>query len=152
MNCQDAEKWILLQDSGELPAKHINALAAHLHDCEACQQFQFSLIESKHAFQATNEPTTNAIQNVLREARINAPEKKRASLWVLRPAVAMAASLLIGLGVFFSSTGSGNKVGMELVVTETQLLSTEDQISSVMYSGFSDDDLAFNFLMTYEES
>ncbi len=40
---------------------------------------------------------------------------------------------------------------MEFVVTETQLLSAEDQIVSVMYEGLSDDDLAFNFLMTYEE-
>ena len=32
MKCQNAEKWILLQDSGEMPKQHESALAAHLHD------------------------------------------------------------------------------------------------------------------------
>ncbi|MDF7800747.1 hypothetical protein P4C99_14820 [Pontiellaceae bacterium B1224] len=151
MKCKNAEKWILLQDSGELPAKHANALAAHLHDCKACQLFQFSLIESQHTFQTLEEPSATSLQNVLREARLNAPVKKHISLWGLKPAIATAASLVIALGVFFSTFGS-DKVGMELVFTETQLLDSSDQISSVMYSGLSDDDLAFNFLMTYEDS
>ena len=150
MNCQNAENWMLLQDSGELPAKRENELAAHLHDCDSCQRFQFALIESRAAFQAVEEPSLKAVQNVLREARLNAPEKKRAKLLVLKPAVAIAASLIIGLGLFFGAFGP-DEVGMEFVVTETQLLSAEDQIVSVMYEGLSDDDLAFNFLMTYEE-
>jgi anti-sigma factor RsiW len=151
MNCQHAEKWILLQDSGELSNKHNNALAAHLHDCAACQQFQFALIESQNCFQTLEEPSIKAVQNILREARVNTPSKKRAAIWALKPAIAVAASLVVALGFFFSSFGP-DKVGMELVVTETQLLNASDQISSVMYSGYSDDDLAFNFLMTYEDS
>ena len=150
MNCQNAENGMLLQDSGELPAKRENELAAHLHDCESCQRFQFALMESRNAFQSVEEPSPKAVQNVLREARLNAPEKKRARIWMLKPAVAVAASLLIGLGLFFGAFGP-DEVGMEFVVTETQLLSAEDQIVSVMYEGLSDDDLAFNFLMTYEE-
>ena len=151
MKCQNAEKRILLQDSGELPARHTNALAAHLHDCEPCRKFQYTLIESQHACRSLEEPPATALQNVLREARLNAPEKKHAASRVLKPAVAMAASLVIGLGVFFSAFGP-DKVGLELVFTETQLLNASDQISSVMYSGLSDDDLAFNFLLSYEDS
>jgi len=154
MKCQDAEKYILLQDSGEMPGKCANELAAHLHDCEPCQEFQFSLIESQVHFQTLEEePSATAMQNVLREARVNAPEGRSARLphfgW--RPALGMAAAVVIGLSLFFGMYSS-DQVAMELVMTETQLLETEDQVASTIYEGFSDDDLAFNFLMTYEDS
>lgn len=154
MKCQDAEKYILLQDSGEMPEKRANELAAHLHDCEPCQEFQFSLIESQVHFQTLEEePSATTMQNVLREARVNAPEGHNARLphfgW--RPALGMAAALMIGLSLFFGMYSS-DQVAMELVMTETQLLETEDQVASTIYEGFSDDDLAFNFLMTYEDS
>ncbi len=154
MKCQDAEKYILLQDSGEMPEKRANELAAHLHDCEPCQEFQFSLIESQVHFQTLEEePSATAMQNVLREARMNTPEGRNVRLphfgW--RPAIGMAAALVIGLGLFFGQYSS-DQVAMELVMTETQLLETEDQVASTIYDGFSDDDLAFNFLMTYEDS
>lgn len=151
MKCHDAEKGILLQDSGEMPTKHESALAAHLHDCEPCREFQFALFESQHAFQTLEEPPATAIQNVLRAARLNVPEKKRAPIWILKPAFAAAAALIIGVGLFFGAFAP-DKVGMELVVNETQLLNAEDQVASVMYNGLSEDDLAFNFLMTYEDS
>ena len=89
------------------------------------------------------------MQDILREARLQAPEKKKSRIILFRPAWAAAASLLIGLGVFFS-TFSPDKVGLELMVTDTQMLNAADQLESVMYDGLSDDDLAFNFLMTYE--
>ncbi|MBT8043012.1 MAG: hypothetical protein KJN98_07560 [Pontiella sp.] len=149
MKCLNAEKLMLLQDSGEMPARQANPLAAHLHDCKPCQQFQHALVESQQAFQAAEEPSAKALQNVLREARVNAPERKPIRIFGLKPALAMAASVLIGLGAFFTLF-SYNRVGMELMVTETQLLEAEDQMVSVMYSGLSEDDLAFNFLMTYE--
>ncbi len=149
MKCLNAEKLMLLQDSGEMPARQANALAAHLHDCRPCQQFQHALIESQHAFQTVDEPSAKAIQNVLREARVNAPEKNPVHVFGLKPTLAMAASVVIGLGAFLTLF-SYNRVGMEFMVTETQLLDSEDQMVSVMYSGLSEDDLAFNFLMTYE--
>ncbi|MEA2067908.1 MAG: hypothetical protein U9P12_01795 [Verrucomicrobiota bacterium] len=149
MKCQKAEKLILLQDSGEMAEKQANPLAAHLHDCEPCRQFQHALIESAASFQSLEEPPAKAMQNILREARLNAPEKEPAKVFGFKPALAMAASLVIGLGFFFSAFGP-DKVGLELVMTETQLMESADQLVSVMYSGLSEDDLAFNFLMTYE--
>lgn len=149
MKCSDAEKLILLQDSGELAAKQAGRLSSHLHGCKPCQRFQHALIESQNVFQAQEEPGAKVMQDILREARVNAPTKKKAQIWVLKPAIAMAASLVIGLGIFFSAFGP-DKVGMELVVSETDLLDMSDQMVSVMYEGLSEDDLAFNFLMTYE--
>jgi len=150
MKCNEAEKSILLQDSGELAGNRVNALTAHLNECENCRDFQQSIMESRITFHAMEEPGIKVVQDVLREARRLAPEKKSARIFGLKPALAMAASVMIGLGIFFSAFGPG-KVGMELDMTETQLLESEDQIVSVMYSGLSEDDLAFNFLMTYEE-
>ncbi len=149
MKCQDAEKLILLKDSGELSGSQAEPLGAHLRDCQPCQRFQGALIESQQALQALEEPSATVMQNVLREARLNSAEKKPVHIFGWRSAVAMAASVLIGLG-FFSLTLRPDKVGMELVVTENQLLDYEDSLVSVMYSGLSEDDLAFNFLMTYE--
>ena len=149
MKCEKAEQLILLQSSGEMAEKMTHPLAAHLHDCDPCRQFQHALIESEQAFHSAEEPPVKIIQNILREVRQNVPEKKTAKILTLRPMLAMAASLLIALGLFFT-VFSPDQVGMELVVTETQLLNSTDQIVSVMYEGLSEDDLTFNFLMTYE--
>ncbi|MEI6892262.1 MAG: hypothetical protein V5783_08835 [Pontiella sp.] len=151
MKCHEAEKWILLQGSDEITPQYERPLAAHLHDCEPCRKFMFSMIEVEHAFQATEEPSATTVQNVLREARLNAPQKNRATIWLFKPAFTAAAALLIGVGLFFS-VYSPDKVGMELVVNETQLLTSEEQVALVMYNSLSDDDLAFNFLMTYEDN
>jgi hypothetical protein len=150
MKCNKAEKWILLQDSNEMAAKYAGALAAHLHDCKPCRRFQHALVEAQDVFHPGTEPSEFVLNNIKREARKRVPETNRARIIYWKPALAMAASVMIALGMFFSSTQS-DTVGLELVMTETELLDTSGQIVSVMYSGLSEDDLAFNFLMTYEE-
>ena len=150
MKCNEAEKWILLQDSGELATKHEGALAAHLNDCEACRRFQHALLKSQDRFEILEEPSETILNNIKREARRLTPESKQAKILYWKPALAMAASVLIGLGIFFSAFNPDH-VGLELVMTETELLDAADQMVSVMYDGLTDDDLAFNFLMTYEE-
>lgn len=149
MKCQDAEQLILLKDSNELAEHRVHSLTAHLHDCESCQRFQHALIEVQDVFQTQEEPSAKTMQQVLREARENAPEQKTIPLFRWKPALAMAASAAVVLG-FFSLTLRSDKVGLEMIITETQLLKTEDQLVDVMYSGLSEDNLAFNFLMTYE--
>ena len=91
------------------------------------------------------------MNNIKREARRLAPEQKRIPLFVhWKPALAAAASVMIALGLFLS-TFSPDRVGLELVMSDTELLNTQDQAISAMYDGLSEDDLAFNFLMTYDE-
>jgi hypothetical protein len=150
MKCNEAEKWILLQDSNEMVAKHAGALAAHLHDCEPCRRFQHALVEAQNISQPDSEPSETILANIKREARKLAPEIKRSKIIVWKPALVTAASLMIALGVFFSNT-SPDTIGLELLMSDTELLNMNDQVVSVMYSGLSEDDLAFNFLMTYEE-
>jgi predicted anti-sigma-YlaC factor YlaD len=147
MKCNEAQKWILLEDSGENTVKHGGALAAHLHDCDPCRRFQHALIESQDVFKAQNEPSEAVLNTVKREARSRVPETSRTKILYWKPALAMAATVMIALGLFFRP----DTVGLELVMTETELLDTSDQIVSVMYDGLSEDNLAFNFLMTYEE-
>ena len=150
MKCSQAEKMILLQDSRELAERHSSALVSHLHDCEPCRRFQHALIESQDAFQPVAEPSAHILNNIKREARRLAPETKRIRFVYWKPAVAMAAGLLMGLGFFFSAVRP-DSVGLEMVMTETDLLNASDQVVRVMYSAPSEDDLAFNFLMTYEQ-
>ncbi len=149
MKCNEAEKLILLQDSGEMAKKKRSGLTTHLHDCKPCHRFQHTVMESQEAFKATDEPPIAVLNHVKREARWLAPEKGRKIL-IFNPAVALAAALLIGLGVFFS-TLRYNQIGLELILTETELLDTSDQIVRVMYNGLTEDDLAFNFIMTFDE-
>ena len=151
MKCNKAEKWVLLKDSGELTTRHEGALVAHLHDCEACRRFQHALVAAQDGSQIVAEPSVALLNNIKRETRRLAPEPKQAKILYWKPAVAMAASVMIGLGIFFT-TFRPDTVGMELIVTEMQMLDTQDQIVGVMYSGLSEDDLAFNFLMTYEDT
>jgi len=151
MKCNDAEKTILLQSSGELSARNAGALIAHLHDCESCREFQHALLESENGYSTTDEPSPKTMQNVLREARRNAPDRQHSRIFGLKPVLAMASSLAIILGVVLSNV-TPDKVGMVFTVTETQLLDSDDQVVSVMYDGLSEDDLAFNFLMTYRDN
>ncbi|MCK4563120.1 MAG: hypothetical protein KAU94_00440 [Verrucomicrobia bacterium] len=150
MKCNEAEKCVLLQDSREISGKHGGALAAHLHGCEACRRFQHALAGSRGIVQASKEPSEAILNNIKREARRLVPEQKQATFIYWKPAVAMAASVMIALGMFLS-VFRPDHIGLELVMTETELLGSQDQVVSVMYGGLSDDDLAFNFLMTYEE-
>jgi len=150
MKCTDAEKLLILQDSGELTGPRTDDVAAHLRTCVECSEFQRSLTQSRLAMGAMDEPDTKVVQGILRKARLNAPQRKPTVYFGFKPVLALAASVVIGLGLFFSAFGPG-KVGMELEVTNTQMMESEDQIVDVMYSGLSEDDLAFNFFMTFEE-
>ncbi|MCK5843848.1 MAG: hypothetical protein KAG97_04015 [Victivallales bacterium] len=151
MKCTKAEKWILLQDSSECSEQRDHALAAHLHDCEACRRFQHALAEVQDIALPEEEPSETLLNNIKREARRQAPEPKKSLLIYWKPALATVASVMIALGLFFSAYGP-DRIGLELVMSDTELLDTQDQAISVMYAGLSEDDLAFNFLMTYEES
>ena len=151
MKCNKAEKTILLQDSGKLAPRKSKALAEHLHGCASCRGFQQALLESQNLYSLANEPSLKTLQNVLRQARLNAPDRKQVRIFGLKPVLAMASSLAIILGIILSNTSS-DKVGMVFTVTETQLLDPADQVVNVMYDGLSEDDLAFNFLMTYRDN
>ncbi len=150
MKCTEAEKLILLRDSGELDGKQAGMLSSHLRSCGKCRQFGETLTQSREIFQPLEEPPVAVLDEIKREARRLAPQGKQAKILYWKPALAMAASVLIGLGFFFGHVRP-NRGGLELVLTETELLAPADQAIDIMYGGLSDDDLAFNFLMTYEE-
>lgn len=149
MKCKEAEISILLQDSGELTHVRSLKLASHLDECESCRSFNRMMVESKAICEAEVDPSAKLMQDVMRTVRICAPAKKRISLHGLKPALAMAASFIVIVGVLFGNY-SHNRVGMELVVTDAQMLDPADQVVSIMYDGLSEDDLAFHFLMTYQ--
>jgi len=150
MKCTEAEKSILLQDSGELGSAGMLQLEEHLAGCDACQAFKQVLTASSTTFRAAEEPSLKTVQDVLRMARVHAPVRTRHHLFGWKPAVAMAAVAVAALGLFLGHYGP-DRIGIDMMVTDTQLLEPEDQVVSVMYEGLSEDDLAFNFLMTYEE-
>ena len=145
MKCRKAEKTMLLQGSGEVSSRKAAGLGKHLDRCASCRGFRRALTVSENVYSPVEEPGLKTLQNVLRAARMNA------RIPGLKPVLATAASLAIVLGVFLSNISS-DEVGMIYTVTETQLLDPDDQVVSVMYEGLSEDDLAFNFLMTYRDN
>ena len=149
MNCEHIQKLILLEDSGELSERHCSAMAAHVEKCADCRSFRQMLVDVRTATRPVAEPSENVLNTIKREARKRAPESKRAKVYHLKPALAMAASVVILLGLLIVPV-SRDHVGLELVMSDTELLGTQDQIVSVMYDGLSEDNLAFNFLMTYD--
>ena len=151
MKCPKAEKYLLLRNSGELSARKSLVLEAHLDGCADCRRFRSALHASEGHCTATEEPSLHTMQNILREARLNAPDRKRRPVFGLKPVLAMASSAAIILG-FALTYVSSVKVGMVYTVMETQLLDPDGQAVSVMYDGLSEDDLAFNFLMTYQDN
>ena len=149
MKCSEAEKQILLRDSGEWAKKNRNALLSHLRRCGECRRFQHALLEARDGFQTLEEPSHTVLNNIKREARKRAPEPSQAKILHWKPVLAMAASAMIGLGLFLTAF-QPDRVGMEFEMSETELLDSQGQLVNIMYSGLSDDDLAFNFLMTYD--
>ena len=150
MKCYKAEKSVLLLDSGELSTRKSVVLEEHLHTCASCREFRRTLVEPDNLYAPADEPSLKTLQNVLRETRLNAPNRKHMRILGLKPVLAMA-SLAIVLGIFLSNVSS-DKVAMVFTATETQLLDPDDQVVGVMYDGLSEDDLAFNFLMTYRDN
>ncbi|MBN2704746.1 MAG: zf-HC2 domain-containing protein [Pontiellaceae bacterium] len=161
MRCQKAEKLIILRDADELSFRKVAALEAHLSTCSSCREFAKLMTESTRGVNMSEEPSVRAVQNVLRAARQRAPAASRSvPLLMLKPALGFTAAIMIGLAVFSQYGGTNTETvvpaaasnGMVLVVNDTQFLEPADQVIDVMYSGLSNEDLAFNFLMTYVDA
>lgn len=160
MKCQRAEKLILLRDADELGSRRAAALEEHLNTCSSCREFAKLMTESMRGVNINEEPSLRAVQNVLRAARQRAPAASRSvPVLMLKPALGFTAAIMIGLAVFSQYGGNNTETvipaasnGMVLVVNDTQFLEPADQVIDVMYSGLSNEDLAFNFLMTYVDA
>ncbi|MBN2684190.1 MAG: hypothetical protein JXR40_02825 [Pontiellaceae bacterium] len=159
MKCHKAEKLILLKDADELGSRKIIALEAHLNTCSSCREFTQLMTESTRGLNINEEPPVRAVQNVLRAARQQAPSARRSvPFLMLKPALGFTAAIMIGIAVFSPHGGTNTDQapaasnGMILVVNDTQFLDGADQVIDVMYSGLSEQDLAFNFIMTYVDA
>ena len=150
MNCKEAENAILLDESGEMNPRRKQALEIHLAECKTCRGLQSTAAEVVKHFAPRAEPSSKAMTAVLREARLRAPDAKPFFLFTPKPALAAAACIAMLAGLLFFSLDR-KPTETELIVSEVQLLEPTEQMASIMYSGLSEDDLAFNFLMTYDD-
>jgi predicted anti-sigma-YlaC factor YlaD len=159
MKCHKAEKSILLKDAGELGSHKISSLENHLNECSSCREFAQLMTESTRGLNINEEPPVRAVQNVLRAARQQAPTARRSiPALMLKPALGFTVAIMIGVGVFSQRAGTGPEQvsaasnGMILVMNDTQFLEPAEQVLDVMDKGLSEEDMAFNFLMTYVEA
>jgi len=106
MNCQQAERWILLMHSGELPLKKHLRLEQHVSNCPRCRVYQDQLDRiMKVAEQAlpASEPDAAVMSAIREEARSFVRKNETPVMgcsihpvfmkW--RPALACAALVLI---------------------------------------------------------
>lgn len=151
MNCKHYQKQILLQDAGELPKRQRIRLAHHIQACPACHALQEEIQTLHSASRANAEPSNAVLSSVHRMARQMAPTPRRATAYPLfKPAFVGAVASLAILLALIAKPSSSDKAYTEFVLLDAQLLEPHEQVAHVINNGFSDDDLAFNFLMTYD--
>jgi anti-sigma factor RsiW len=143
MKCSDYEKQMLLYESQELPPRERRQLESHLKTCASCCSFLHLL--QKSVQEPADEPSIDCLHTVNEMLRQKAPLRSR-PIHLRRRAIAIAASLLIGLGLF-ALLYPQEKVGLELTLRDTQLLEMDEQLVESIYLSLTEDDLAFNFLM-----
>ena len=104
MNRDKLEKWILLEQSGELSARRSAILRRLLDENPEARAWRDALIRISETVRATppdREPGQRTVQNILREARQNGPSRPPAfdwARWMPRAAYAAAALALAFLG------------------------------------------------------
>lgn len=118
MNCTQAERCILLAETGELSSREQDCLQKHLGSCAACREFQFAMAPLRTSVRSSLPVTDLQPVDLDRlMAAVETAPVERVPTWswhFLRPVPALAAAalvvLLIGGSVFWqrSNLGSGH--------------------------------------------
>jgi len=146
MTCEKTKNQILLEDTARLSAE----VSTHLKQCESCRDFQQIVTQSKKIFLPADQPSEALVDQIKNEAQRLAPSRSLKIWRRLRPTLAMAASFAILLGFVLTNTPQTEGIS-GLTLNETDLLNSQDQLLNVTTESFSEDDLAFNFMMTDDD-
>lgn len=100
MSCEDRELELALHVEGELAPRQAAALEEHLRSCAGCRQLLENLRGSQqalreHTLLADNPPALRGLRGAVLTNLGQGPAPTRS-----RPALALAASLLLALGAF----------------------------------------------------
>ncbi len=96
MKCNTTERWMLLNQAGELSPRKIQRMQTHVAQCTACQEWHAALRAfevSANEGVASGEPSATVVANIKREARRHADVPApgaQLTPW-LRPAYGLAA-------------------------------------------------------------
>jgi anti-sigma factor RsiW len=117
MTCDRAERWILLDQSGELPARRGRKLAAHLAGCARCRAFREALgtLSAAGALALRDAAPGAAALARIREAAAAAQAESGFGRWRLPAysvlACAAALALLLGGWLRFGPTRESDRIG-----------------------------------------
>jgi hypothetical protein len=145
MTCKKVEKIILSTPRDTpLPLQ----VSKHLQECATCRE----LLQTLQFFQKNSsipiDPPTEIMENIFQQARKNVPtssSEKRIFYPILRPALAAAALFILLIGIFISLPPVPT---LQIPLVASDLQSLQEQSISIMYQGFSEEDLAVEFLMS----
>ena len=127
MKCNTTERWMLLNQAGELSPRKMQRMQTHVAQCTACQEWHAALcaIEVRTTgIMAGGEPSAAVVANIKREARVHADlpaPGERLAPW-LRPAYGLAAVaalclLLVGThGLRPTPTGAGGEAELSMIL------------------------------------
>jgi len=145
--CEQIKNQILLEDKEGLPSE----VLTHLEYCESCREFHGMIARFKTSplFAAKDEPSLDVLNEVKREIRRRVPSRSLTVWRRWRPALVMAASFVVLLA-FVLQKNTPQTANVGIVLTEMDVLDSQEQVANAMNDSFSEDDLAFNFVMTYD--
>jgi len=111
MRCTDFEKYILLADSGEIPAKRRAPLATHLAQCPHCRAFQSDVLALRTLdgqARTDSSPSAKVMDRILAAAESRRPGRDVPTPYFGRRMLAMAAGLSLILGTWYVATRTPN--------------------------------------------
>ncbi len=105
MNCRNFERMLLLGQSGELPPRGRNALAAHLAACPACRARRDdvnAITGFMDAMTPSRGPSAAVLERIMTAALIERPVRRTG---VLHPAWGRALAAAAALALLFGFAG-----------------------------------------------
>ena len=134
MKCSAIERWLLLEQAGELSARRQVRLQAHLSGCAHCRGYQADLVRlDRLARPATLAGPAPAVMARIRQAAEEGTARRALPFdygqrWIL----AWAAVLLVGLGVGFAGLLGQSHRTSQLAHRTARLVETSALLTLVM--------------------
>ena len=136
MNCNQAERDILLADSGELPARARARLKGHLAVCAACRAYASDLqaaMETARTAMKQPAPGVAALDRVLADTRTPAPvvRFRRARVRALAYAAAFLVVVLCTQDLLIPSRTGHGENGIGEVRTILAMMAEEEDLERI---------------------
>jgi len=138
MNCEKSQRYIMLCQTGELPARKAGKLARHLEACEECRRYRDNLnavtAVAKDSLPAT-EPGAPVIARILDEARKEMARTVFFPRPVLQWVAAAAAVIVCVCGAIMWSLNTRTYSTVSHVNAIVMVMGSEEDLDTLRQAG-----------------